>query len=164
MLLVSSRPQVPGMYSLCGPEAPSEAGYQMKTISSRLRRLSFQSAKLRPTGCGPRGAGRAMARSSRRYCTPMQTTIAKTAAIAAITIATAVTASKRRGFLTIEIFGQRKNCTGRAGEVWHSCFHQSLAKMESQASAPRDVFPPTPPGPEGSNGNGLFRVQWSAGA
>src|SRR5277367_2614620 len=25
----------------------------------------------------------------------------------------------------------------------------------------RDVFPPTPPGPEGSNGNGLFRVQWS---
>ena len=46
----------------------------------------------------------------------------------------------------------------------HSCFRQSLAKMESQASAPRDVFPPTPPGPEGSNGNGLFRVQWSAGA
>jgi alanyl-tRNA synthetase len=36
--------------------------------------------------------------------------------------------------------------------------------MESQASVPRDVFPPTPPGPEGSNGNGLFRVQWSAGA
>jgi len=36
--------------------------------------------------------------------------------------------------------------------------------MESQASVPRDVFPPTPPGPEGSNGNGLFRVQWVAGA
>ena len=37
-------------------------------------------------------------------------------------------------------------------------------KMKSQASAPRDVFPPTPPGPEGSNGNGLLRVQWVAGA
>jgi hypothetical protein len=36
--------------------------------------------------------------------------------------------------------------------------------MKSQASVPRDVFPPTPPGPEGSNGNGLFRVQWVAGA
>src|SRR5215469_8821539 len=36
--------------------------------------------------------------------------------------------------------------------------------MESQASVPRDVFPPTPPGPEGSNGNGLFRVQQVAGA
>src|SRR5580704_18507047 len=33
----------------------------------------------------------------------------------------------------------------------------------SQASVPRDVFPPTPPGPEGSNGNGLLRVQWVAG-
>jgi len=33
--------------------------------------------------------------------------------------------------------------------------------MKGQVSAPRDVFPPTPPGPEGSNGNGLFRVQWS---
>ena len=33
-----------------------------------------------------------------------------------------------------------------------------------QASVPRDVFPPTPPGPEGSNGNGLLRVQWGAGA
>ena len=36
--------------------------------------------------------------------------------------------------------------------------------MKSQASVPRDVFPPTPPGPEGSNGNGLLRVQWVAGA
>jgi len=36
--------------------------------------------------------------------------------------------------------------------------------MTCQASAPRDVFPPTPPGPEGSNGNGLLRVQWVAGA
>jgi len=43
-------------------------------------------------------------------------------------------------------------------------FSQSLANMDSQASVPRDVFPPTPPGPEGSNGNGLFRVQWSSGA
>src|SRR5213082_3169400 len=33
-----------------------------------------------------------------------------------------------------------------------------------QASVPRDAFPPTPPGPEGSNGNGLLRVQWVAGA
>ncbi len=33
-----------------------------------------------------------------------------------------------------------------------------------QASVPRDVFPPTPPGPEGSNGNGLLRVQWVTGA
>ena len=32
-----------------------------------------------------------------------------------------------------------------------------------QASVPRDAFPPTPPGPEGSNGNGLLRVQWPAG-
>ena len=39
-----------------------------------------------------------------------------------------------------------------------------LVRMNGQASVPRDVFPPTPPGPEGSNGNGLFRVQWVAGA
>jgi hypothetical protein len=32
--------------------------------------------------------------------------------------------------------------------------------MKGQASVPRDAFPPTPPGPEGSNGNGLLRVQW----
>jgi len=36
--------------------------------------------------------------------------------------------------------------------------------MTCQASVPRDVFPPTPPGPEGSNGNGLLRVQWASGA
>src|SRR6516225_6999038 len=36
--------------------------------------------------------------------------------------------------------------------------------MDCQASVPRDVFPPTPPGPEGSNGNGLLRVQWVPGA
>jgi hypothetical protein len=36
--------------------------------------------------------------------------------------------------------------------------------MKCQASVPRDAFPPTPPGPEGSNGNGLLRVQWGAGA
>src|SRR5215475_5170170 len=35
--------------------------------------------------------------------------------------------------------------------------------MDCQASVPRDVLPPTPPGPEGSNGNGLLRVQWVAG-
>ena len=34
----------------------------------------------------------------------------------------------------------------------------------SQVSVPRDALPPTPPGPEGSNGNGLLRVQWVAGA
>ena len=39
-----------------------------------------------------------------------------------------------------------------------------LDTMKRQASVPRDVFPPTPPGPEGSNGNGLFRVQWIPGA
>jgi hypothetical protein len=33
------------------------------------------------------------------------------------------------------------------------------AKITSQASVSRDVLPPTPPGPEGSNGNGLLRVQ-----
>ena len=37
-------------------------------------------------------------------------------------------------------------------------------KIKCQASVPRDAFPPTPPGPEGSNGNGLLRVQWVAGA
>ena len=39
-----------------------------------------------------------------------------------------------------------------------------MLKLTCQASVPRDVFPPTPPGPEGSNGNGLLRVQWVAGA
>jgi hypothetical protein len=33
-----------------------------------------------------------------------------------------------------------------------------------QASVSRDVLPPTPPGPEGSNGNGLLRVQRVTGA
>jgi len=33
-----------------------------------------------------------------------------------------------------------------------------------QASVPRNALPPTPPGPEGSNGNGLLRVQWVTGA
>jgi alanyl-tRNA synthetase len=40
----------------------------------------------------------------------------------------------------------------------------SCYNLNGQASVSRDVFPPTPPGPEGSNGNGLFRVQWAAGA
>jgi len=35
----------------------------------------------------------------------------------------------------------------------------SNARMIGQASVLRDVLPPTPPGPEGSNGNGLLRVQ-----
>ena len=42
---------------------------------------------------------------------------------------------------------------------------QQNARMDSgQASVLRDVLPPTPPGPEGSNGNGLLRVQWVPGA
>ena len=47
-----------------------------------------------------------------------------------------------------------------ARKAWAAC----LLKSIGQASVPRDVFPPTPPGPEGSNGNGLLRVQWAAGA
>jgi len=39
-----------------------------------------------------------------------------------------------------------------------------MLRLNCQASVPRDVFPPTPPGPEGSNGNGLLRVQWVSGA
>ncbi len=39
-----------------------------------------------------------------------------------------------------------------------------MLESNCQASVPRDAFPPTPPGPEGSNGNGLLRVQWAAGA
>ncbi len=39
-----------------------------------------------------------------------------------------------------------------------------MLRFYCQASVPRDVFPPTPPGPEGSNGNGLLRVQRVAGA
>ena len=39
-----------------------------------------------------------------------------------------------------------------------------MLELTSQASVSRDAFPPTPPGPEGSNGNGLLRVQWVAGA
>jgi hypothetical protein len=38
------------------------------------------------------------------------------------------------------------------------------AKISSQASVSRDVLSPTPPGPEGSNGNGLLRVQRASGA
>jgi len=38
------------------------------------------------------------------------------------------------------------------------------AKIKLQASVPRDAIPPIPPGPEGSNGNGLVRVQWVPGA
>ena len=45
-----------------------------------------------------------------------------------------------------------------------SCRRPSLDNIGCQASVPRDVFPRIPPGPEGSNGNGLFRVQWVAGA
>jgi len=34
--------------------------------------------------------------------------------------------------------------------------------LESLCRVPRDAIPPTPPGPEGSNGNGLVRVQRGA--
>jgi len=51
-----------------------------------------------------------------------------------------------------------------AKECLHAICPNADVKMKSQASVPRDVFPPTPPGPEGSNGNGLLRVQWVAGA
>jgi len=34
--------------------------------------------------------------------------------------------------------------------------------LESLGRVPRDAIPPTPPGPEGSNGNGLVRVQRGA--
>src|SRR5271169_2513234 len=52
------------------------------------------------------------------------------------------------------------------GTAWLTAKILSRRVIEStcQASAPRDVLPPTPPGPEGSNGNGLLRVQWAAGA
>src|SRR5690348_5319971 len=46
----------------------------------------------------------------------------------------------------------------------HESESESDVKMRCQASVPRDAFPPTPPGPEGSNGNGLLRVQWVPGA
>src|SRR6476661_316887 len=46
----------------------------------------------------------------------------------------------------------------------HPPQRNAMLKMKCQASVPRDVFPPTPPGPEGSNGNGLLRVQWVPGA
>jgi len=39
-----------------------------------------------------------------------------------------------------------------------------MLESTCQASVPRDALPPTPPGPEGSNGNGLLRVQWVSGA
>ena len=39
-----------------------------------------------------------------------------------------------------------------------------MLELTCQASVPRDAFPPTPPDPEGSNGNGLLRVQWVSGA
>ena len=39
-----------------------------------------------------------------------------------------------------------------------------MLELICQASVPRDVFPQNPPGPEGSNGTGLLRVQWVSGA
>src|ERR1700754_2035920 len=46
----------------------------------------------------------------------------------------------------------------------HPTSSNSCCILFSQVSVPRDALPPTPPGPEGSNGNGLLRVQWVAGA
>jgi hypothetical protein len=64
-------------------------------------------------------------------------------------------------FKTHELRGKLMECT-------RLCYGRKVrrtdVKMNCQASVPRDVFPPTPPGPEGSNGNGLLRVQWVAGA
>src|ERR1700676_3554206 len=53
---------------------------------------------------------------------------------------------------------------GRVLDVLAGRRQKPLLELVSQASVPRDAFPPTPPGPEGSNGNGLLRVQWVAGA
>ena len=47
---------------------------------------------------------------------------------------------------------------------WDGSRKHDVRIRMSQASVPRDAFPPTPPGPEGSNGNGLLRVQWVSGA
>src|SRR6266567_180413 len=38
--------------------------------------------------------------------------------------------------------------------------HSSRDAKIYQCRVLRDVIPPTPPGPEGSNGNGLVRAQW----
>src|ERR1043166_8395131 len=37
-----------------------------------------------------------------------------------------------------------------------------IKMLEWSRRVPRDAIPPTPPGPEGSNGNGLVRVQRGA--
>jgi len=60
-------------------------------------------------------------------------------------------------------FLSTRSRAGRGTNAPAASTHRFLDTMKSQASVPRDVFPPTPPGPEGSNGNGLFRVQWIAG-
>ncbi len=44
----------------------------------------------------------------------------------------------------------------------HTRGQRRFARIKSRASVPRDAIPPTPPGPEGSNGNGLVRVQWGS--
>jgi len=41
-----------------------------------------------------------------------------------------------------------------------SCALIAASDKIYQCRVLRDVIPPTPPGPEGSNGNGLMRVQW----
>src|ERR1035441_6280192 len=57
--------------------------------------------------------------------------------------------------------GRRRQCldfdaalTRHSGATTTECYYGL-----GQASVLRDVLPPTPPGPEGSNGNGLLRVQ-----
>ena len=47
----------------------------------------------------------------------------------------------------------------KTGIPRHECYYEF-----GQASVLRNALSPTPPGPEGSNGNELLRVQWVAGA
>src|SRR5580698_9517469 len=73
-----------------------------------------------------------------------------------------------------QIFSGRKACEQFSCTEGHNgptganhdqeAFDAPFARMIGQASASRDVLSPTPPGPEGSNGNGLLRVQWDPGA
>jgi hypothetical protein len=55
--------------------------------------------------------------------------------------------------------GIGRNCNRESMGVLMMNTRRGFVKLIGQASVSRDVFPPTPPGPEGSNGNGLLRVQ-----
>jgi hypothetical protein len=43
--------------------------------------------------------------------------------------------------------------------LWKDEAEHPLSAKIKQCRVLRDVIPPTPPGPEGSNGNGLVRAQ-----